>query len=121
MHLVIFNHIQQHANEPGTKLQSLITIWEETMRDENTNELTRAILATVIFVAKILHQDRALLLPQAVTIFLDNSPSFSEEQYLELSYRVFLKVATTSTNNSSSTIYEIQMCHQTNWHTHIPS
>ena len=40
MHLVILNHIEQQANEPGKKLQSLVIIWEEKMRDENTNELT---------------------------------------------------------------------------------
>ena len=42
--------------------------------DENTDELTRAILETVLFVAIKLQQGRALLLPQAVTIFLANYP-----------------------------------------------
>ena len=88
MHLVILNHIQQQANKPSTKLKSNIMLWKVTIKDENTNELTRAILATVIFVAKKLQQDRALLLPQAVTVFLDNYPPsqdvLPEELYLEL-------------------------------------
>ena len=38
--------------------------------DEGTNELTRVTLATVIFVATKLQQDRVVFLPHAVTFFL---------------------------------------------------
>ena len=41
------------------------------MNDENTSKLTRSILA-VIFVANMLEQDRALLFPHAVAVFLEN-------------------------------------------------
>ena len=38
------------------------------------SKLTRAILATVLFVAKNFQQGRALLLPHCVRVFLDNCP-----------------------------------------------
>ena len=41
------------------------------MKDENTNELTRVILAAVVFVADKLLQDRAVLPPHAVSVFLE--------------------------------------------------
>ena len=66
---------------------SNIELWKEKMSDENTDELTRAVLATIIFVAKKLSQDRALLLPQAVSFFLDSYPHSAEtDLYLELEY-----------------------------------
>ena len=55
--------------------------------DENTDELTRAILETVVFVGTKLEQGRALLLSQAVTIFQANHPHPPDEDYyLELEY-----------------------------------
>lgn len=57
------------------------------MREENTDEVTKAILTTVLFVAQKLLEERALLLPQAVTVFLDNYPhSSSPDLHLELEY-----------------------------------
>ena len=71
MHLVILHHIGQQANEPIIKLKSDISIWKQKIKDGNTNELTRAILAAVILVADKLRQDRAVLLPHAVSVFLE--------------------------------------------------
>lgn len=84
MHLVILKHIDQQARERD--LKSDIALWKYKMTDENTDELTRAILATVIFVAEKLQQERALLLPQAVTVFLGNYPSPEQDLELELEY-----------------------------------
>ncbi len=84
MHLVILNHIEQLSNEPKTKLKSDISQWNEKLADENTNELTRAILATVLFVGKKIQKDRAILLPHAVAIFLENYPHDDDDFYLEL-------------------------------------
>ncbi|SMN12415.1 hypothetical protein SPBRAN_865 [uncultured Candidatus Thioglobus sp.] len=84
MHLVILNHIEQLSNEPKTKLKSDITEWNEKLADENTNELTRAILATVLFVGKKIQKDRAILLPHAVTVFLENYSHDDDDFYLEL-------------------------------------
>ena len=50
MHLVILNHINEQSSEPGVKLKSDVMVWKDVMHNEN--ELTRAILATVIFVAE---------------------------------------------------------------------
>lgn len=84
MHLVILDHIQQQADQPKSKLKSDIALWKEKFDDQNTTELIRAILATVICVGTKLQQDRAILLPQAVKIFLDNYPhQNTEELYLE--------------------------------------
>ena len=71
MHLVVMQHIESQASAPHIQLLSDIKLWSMKMCDDNTNELTRAVLATVIFVAKKLQQDRALL-PHVVTVFLDH-------------------------------------------------
>ena len=85
MHLVILNQADKQADDRD--LKSDIELWKEKKSDENTDELTRAILETVLFVAIKLQQGIALLLPQAVTIFLANHPHPPEEDYyLELEY-----------------------------------
>ena len=48
----IHAQLNQQSNEPGIKLKSDVMVWKDVTHDENTNELTRAILATVIFVAE---------------------------------------------------------------------
>ena len=63
MHLVLLEHIEEQANVPQVQLESYISLWKMIMNDETTDKLTRTVLATVIFVAKKLQQDRALLLP----------------------------------------------------------
>ena len=57
-----------------------------TSHNTATTELTRAVLASVVFAAKLLQQDRALLLSQAVSVFLNNYPPAkdNEDLYLEL-------------------------------------
>ena len=69
--VIILHHIGQQANEPIIKLKCDISIWKQKIKDEIANELTRAILAAVIFVADKLSQDRAVLLPHAVSVFLE--------------------------------------------------
>ena len=54
-------------NEANLQLQSVYGKWN--WHEETTHELTRAVLATV---AQKLQQERALLLPHAVSCFLDN-------------------------------------------------
>lgn len=48
----------------------MMTIWRMTANDKSTTHLTRAVLGTVLSVAKQLQQDRALLLPKAVAVFI---------------------------------------------------
>lgn len=80
------------------------------MSDENTDELTRAVLATVIFVAKKLSQDRALLLPHAVSFFLDSYLHSAEtELYLELEYGKTNVVE--PINRIPPTIHELRVYH----------
>ena len=72
MHLVILQHIEKPTDAPQVLLELNISLWEMKLDDETIDELTRAVLVTVIFVAKKLHKDMALLLPHAVTVFLEN-------------------------------------------------
>lgn len=82
MHWAILNSIEHQLNEPRAKL---IELWKVKMSDENIDELTKAILATIVFVANKLSQDRALLLPHAVRFFLDSYPhSVETDLYLEV-------------------------------------
>ena len=74
MHLVILQYIEKQANAPHIQFQSKISMWETKLKDETVSKLTRAILATVLFVAKNFQQGRALLLPHCVRVFLDNCP-----------------------------------------------
>ena len=86
MHLVLLQHIEEQASAPHLELQSDISLWKMKLQEETTDKLTRAVLATVIFVAQRFQQERALLLPHAVSVFLDNYPRAkdNEELYLEL-------------------------------------
>ena len=86
MHLVLLQHIEEQASVPHLQLQSDISLWKMKLHEKSTDELTKAVLATVIFVAQKLQQERALLLPHVVSVFLDNCPQAkdNEELYLEL-------------------------------------
>jgi len=66
MHLVVMQHTESRASAPHIQFQSDIKLWSMKMYDENTNELTKAVLATV---AKKVEQDRALL-PHAVPVLI---------------------------------------------------
>ena len=69
---------------PVTTLKVQTSQWRDELKDEK-KQLTRAILATVIYVARRLQEDRALLLPHVATIFLEVYPhSAHSEVYLEL-------------------------------------
>ena len=62
-------------NEANLQLQSVYGKWN--WHEETTHELTRAVLATV---AQKLQQERALLLPHAVSSFLDNCPQAKDNE-----------------------------------------
>ena len=55
---------------PHLQLQSEMNMWDRKIKDETVNELTRAVMTTVLFVTESFQQGRALLLPQCVTVFL---------------------------------------------------
>ena len=74
----------QHQ-EDEHDLTSDIELWREIFKKDSTPELTRSVLATVIYVATKLQQDRALLLPHVTTVFLQHYTSRdTEELYLDL-------------------------------------
>ena len=83
MHLLLLEHI--NTKEPHLQLQASICQWKLKMEDKATDKLTKAVLRTVIFVAKVLQQEKALLLPKVVSVFMDiYSPEDKGELYLEL-------------------------------------
>ena len=81
MHLVIIKNMESLDNIPD--LSSDMSLWSMIVCEEHTTELTRAVLNTVIHVAKMLQQERALLLPQVVNVFTQNYSS-SDNTNLEL-------------------------------------
>ena len=67
MHLTIV--LDMEKQDSIRDISSGISLWSMTINQEHTTELTRAVLVTVVFVAKTLQQEKALLLPHAVTVF----------------------------------------------------
>ena len=67
-------------------LESQISTWEhELSNNTNMSQLTKAILTTVVYVAKQLLPQHALLLPQASIVFLEEyQSSLSEDVHLEV-------------------------------------
>ena len=64
-----------------------MNMWDRKIKDETVNELTRAVMTTVLFVVGSFQQGRrALLLPQCVTVFLGSYPPAkdNDDLYLEL-------------------------------------
>ena len=53
-----------------TELQQSIEEWVSKYNDDNTNKLTKAILEAVIYVARNLLMEKAILLPWACKVFL---------------------------------------------------
>lgn len=88
MHLVIIKCIKNQVRVPSIQLSYDIELWGKAKEQHSRTELTRSILATVLFVAKVLQHDRSLLLPQAVQFFLQEYHSadetFNEDMYLDL-------------------------------------
>ena len=104
--------------QPEPDLQANIEMWKGILKDENTNELTSAILATVIFVAKKLQQERALLLPHVARVPLESYSHTHEAENIDLELRdgmqseVFIQVAHAPTDNIPGATYELQVCYQ---------
>ena len=63
--------IKHELNGSDEMLTKSIEEWEATHQAHNTDQLTKAILSSVIFVAKHLLAQKALLLPWVSQIFLN--------------------------------------------------
>ena len=99
-------------------------MWDRKIKDETVNELTRAVMTTVLFVAGSFQQGRALLLPQCVTVFLGSYPPAkdNDDLYLELGDGIIkfsFQMVTAPTNYIYSALYELQMCYEQDWHTSL--
>lgn len=86
IHVVILRSLEEQAGTPQQNLQSDIDLWKMTVADDKTTEVTQAVLKTVLYVAKLLQRDKALLLPQAATVFREyySSDEDNDEVYLEV-------------------------------------
>ena len=85
MNLVILRHIEKQSNVPHLQLQSEMNMWDRKIKDETVNELTRAVMTTVLFVAGSFQQGRrALLLPQCVVLGSYPPAKDNNDLYLEL-------------------------------------
>ena len=83
LHLAILQNVEREQT-PQQNLQSDIMLWSMTLENDSISEVTQAVLATVIYIAKLLQQDRAILLPQAATVFHMNYPGGEENGCLHL-------------------------------------
>jgi hypothetical protein len=71
MHLAIIQHIKTQDKPSTLQLHADIERWEMQLKLDNYDNLSKAILSTVIFVATIIKDDKAVLLPQVSNSFLD--------------------------------------------------
>ena len=69
-HCSIVKSIECEVNGSDDMLLKSIDDWEAIKKDYNTDQLTKAVLSSVIFVAKYLLLQKALLLPWVCQVFL---------------------------------------------------
>ena len=79
------------AHEENNSLEDLADIWQHVLCDENSDELTKAMLASVLYVADEFKNHRAVLLPHVSRVFImkyqdltsTDQSHFLENQMLE--------------------------------------
>lgn len=67
-------------NGSKAQLQNLIVIWEHTCSDPGTDRLTKCILHIVTYLARVLLENQAVLLPHLSRMFLSLYTSSSSEE-----------------------------------------
>ena len=75
LHLSILKGVEDKTNSPDNELRDSIEFWRFKVMDGTTDELTRAVLKTVIFKAEHLLQQKAVLLPR---LFISHYTSASD-------------------------------------------
>ncbi len=89
VHLAVLHSIESESQTPDNVLQNRIDIWEYKLSQDNTDELTQAVLQAVLFVAKELASQRAVLLPVVSQVFLNaykpsDTDQTADEVYLDV-------------------------------------
>ena len=69
-HLAIIKSFEEESSSSDIHLRDLIEIWEHKISDKTADNLTRAVLHAVLYVAHELTNQRAVLLPHVSKIFL---------------------------------------------------
>lgn len=82
LHLVILKNLKKEQQTSQQSLHSCLIQWSMTLSDDSNSLVYQAVLATVIHIAKLLLQDKAILLPQAATFFHMNYPVEEENSCL---------------------------------------
>ena len=89
MHCTIIKSLESVQHGSDDMLSSAIEVWTATMENDNNDTLTRSVLAAVLYVAKQLLENKAVLLPWVCQIFLqaygieDTAETNSSQLYLE--------------------------------------
>ena len=86
-HIAILKSLEEQLNTPDNILKESMDIWEMVKRDDNTNHLTKTVLTIVLFVAKELLLQRALLLPAVCRMFLAEYGGCDSQSELHLESR----------------------------------
>ena len=69
--------MEGQSNTPDNMLKELISIWEDKISDENTDQLTTLILQVVLFVVTELLHNRGVLRPHVSLMFIEAYKSYS--------------------------------------------
>lgn len=84
MHIVLLKDIKKKELDALDQLPAKIDSWTKLQADKSTTELHKAILQTVVFVARHLQHKNALLLPRVSSFFLSLYECRKEDLQLEL-------------------------------------
>ena len=84
-HLALVKSHEEQGRSSDVQLNDLIAIWECKISDSDSDKLTRTMLHTaiIIYVAREVLNQRAVLLPHISQIFFHTSTPDSDEQILE--------------------------------------
>ena len=89
VHLAVLRSLESEYMTPDNVLRDNIKIWQYKLSQEDTDKLTKAVLQAVLYVAKELANQRAVLLPVVSQVFLD---AYEPTQPDESSSQVHLDV-----------------------------
>ena len=89
VHQAVLHSLESESNTPDNVFCDSIEIWQYMHAQEDTNKLTKTVLQAVLYVAKELACQRAVLLPVVSQVFLD---AYELTQPVESSDQLYLDV-----------------------------
>ena len=70
MHIIVLKHINEQLDTQKSKFESDIERWKFIAQETDTDNVTKAVIRTVLFMASKFRQNKAILLPQTVYVFI---------------------------------------------------